>query len=217
MKFLNSRYAKLLTVVLLLEIVGFYGLVRRPEFIPKVSPLSQFPSVIGSWRLSRDLPVEPEVEAVLKADDTLSRTYTNTANEGVFLFVAFFKTQRAGQAPHSPKNCLPGAGWEPLENRIIQVDVPPRQRPIEINKYVVAHGSSKIVTLYWYQSRDRVIASEFAAKFWLVADSIRYDRSDSSLVKVEVAVNENDTDAATRTGVSFLQAAFPVVSHYLPR
>ena len=53
-----------------------------------------------------------------------------------------------------------------------------------VNRYVVEHGEDKSVTLYWYHSHNRVIASEFSAKFWAVADSIRYHRSDTALVRV---------------------------------
>ncbi len=88
--------------------------------------------------------------------------------------------------------------------------------PIRINRYVVSHGEDKSVVLYWYQSERRVIASEFAAKFWLVMDSIRYHRSDTALVRVTVSVANNDTEGATRTGVAFVQTLFPALKQYLP-
>jgi len=81
---------------------------------------------------------------------------------------------------------------------------------------VVAHGDQKSVTLYWYQSRDRVVASELGARFWSVADSIRYHRSDTSLVKVWVPVRENDIEAASRTGLEFVHVLFPAVVKQLP-
>jgi hypothetical protein len=84
------------------------------------------------------------------------------------------------------------------------------------NKYVVAHGNDKSVTLYWYQSHNRVIASEYSAKFWLVADAIRYNRSDTAIVKVVLPVRGNDVDGATRTGIEFVQALFPDVLKQLP-
>ena len=69
---------------------------------------------------------------------------------------------------------MPGAGWQPIEDTKIPVAVPGRDAPIVINKYVIAHGDEQNVVLYWYQSHNRVIAGEFSAKFWLVADAIRY-------------------------------------------
>jgi len=130
--------------------------------------------------------------------------------------VAYFKTQRTGQAPHSPKNCLPGAGWVPSSSSILDVPVRGETQAIPINRYVVSRGGDKSVVLYWYQSRDRVMASEYKAKFWLVADSIRYHRSDTALVRVWVPVIGNNEDAATATGVRFVQAAFPELRRYLP-
>ena len=85
-----------------------------------------------------------------------------------------------------------------------------------INRYLTARGDEKSVTLYWYQSHDRVIAGEFAARFWLIADSIRFRRSDTSLVKVVVPVRNNDADAATRTGVEFVKTLFPPLARQLP-
>jgi len=70
--------------------------------------------------------------------------------------------------------------------------------------------------LYWYQSQRRVIASEFAAKFWLVLDSIRYHRSDTALVRVTVPVIAGDQGTATQLGVAFVQTLFPVLKGYLP-
>jgi EpsI family protein len=161
--------------------------------------------------------IEQDTLDVLKADDTLNRIYLSPARDAnVYLFIAFFKTQRYGQAPHSPKNCLPGNGFEPIESGPIWVAVPGRSEPIRINRYLVARGDEKSVTLYWYQSHDRIIAGEFAAKFWLIADSIRYHRSDTALVKVVVPVREGNADAATRTAIDFVKAAFPPLSRQLP-
>jgi len=70
--------------------------------------------------------------------------------------------------------------------------------------------------LYWYQSRNRIIAGEFAAKFWLIADSIKYHRSDSSLVKVVVPVRNDNADAATKTAIEFVQSVFPAIARQLP-
>ena len=167
--------------------------------------------------MAREFPIEKEVEDVLKADDTLNREYLNSSNTAaIVFFIAFFKTQRYGQSPHSPKNCLPGAGFEPIESSIIHVTVPGRASPIEVNKYVTERGDEKSVTLYWYQSRNRIIASEYWARYWLVMDAIRFRRSDTSIVKIVVPVINDRFDAATNAGVQFIRAAFPALLKALP-
>jgi EpsI family protein len=217
MSFLRNKYACILTIVLLLQGTAFYATAFREERAPRVAPLSAFPALVGGWRMAQDVKIEPEILDILKADDTLNRIYVNpAANAAAFLFIAYFKTQRFGQAPHSPKNCLPGAGWESIESFPISIAVPGRSEPIRSNRYLVAHGDEKSVVLYWYQSHNRIIASEYSAKFWLVADSIRYRRSDSSLVRIVVPVRKGDTDAATRAAVEFVQAVFPDLAKQLP-
>jgi EpsI family protein len=217
MSFLENKYAGILTVVLLLQGTAFYATAFREEKVPPVAPLSAFPAQVGGWRMDQDVKIEQEILDILKADDTLNRSYVNpAANAAAFLFIAYFKTQRFGQAPHSPKNCLPGSGWEPIESYPISITVPGRSEPIRSNRYLVAHGDEKSIVLYWYQSHNHIIASEFSAKFWLVADSIQYRRSDSSLVKIVVPVRNGDTDAATRDAVEFVQAMFPDLTKQLP-
>lgn len=217
MNFLGNRYSRVVTVLLVLQGIAFYAVGLRAEKIPAIPTLSTFPNTFNGWTLYKDIPIEQETLDVLKADDTLNRVYLNADKSmSTFLFVAFFKTQRAGQAPHSPKNCLPGNGYEPIESGPISVAVPGRVEPIQINRYVTARGDEKSVTLYWYQSHGRIIADEYAAKFWLIADSIRYHRSDSSLVKVVVPIRNNDAAGATKTALEFVQTIFPQVSAQLP-
>ena len=217
MKLLNNKYARIVTVCLILQGIVFYTVALRAENAPPTAPLSSFATDIAGWQMYKDVKIEQETLDVLKADDTLNRIYLNPErNANVYFFVAFFKTQRTGQAPHSPKNCLPGNGYEPLESGPISVTVPGRSEPVRINRYLTARGDEKSVTLYWYQSHDRIIAGEFAAKFWLIADSIRYHRSDTALVKVVVPVRGGDADAATRTAVAFVKAVFSPLATQLP-
>jgi len=215
--FLGNKYVRIVTAALVLQGIVFYSVALRAENTPPVSPLSVFPSSLGGWQMANDIGVDQETLDVLKADDTMNRVYLNPARSAaVYLFVAFFKTQRYGQAPHSPKNCLPGNGYEPIESGPILVAVPDRAEPVRINRYLTARGDEKSVTLYWYQSHDRIIANEFTAKFWLIADSIRYHRSDTSLVKIVVPVRGGDAEAATKTAVDFVKAVFSPLARQLP-
>ncbi|MEO8591822.1 MAG: exosortase C-terminal domain/associated protein EpsI [Candidatus Solibacter sp.] len=217
MNVFKNRYARVVTAVLLLQGLVFYAVALRAESTPPVLPLASLANRLGGWQMYKDVQIDQETLDVLKADDTLNRVYvTSEKNASAFLFVAFFKTQRTGQAPHSPKNCLPGNGYEPLESGSIEVAIPGREQPIVINRYLTARGDEKSVTLYWYQSHGRVIAGEFSAKFWLIADSIRFHRSDTSLVKVVVPVRDNDAAAATKTAVEFVKTVFPPLSGQLP-
>ena len=196
----------------------FYATASRREVTPAMSPLNDFPTQIGDWTMLRDDPVSEETEAVLKADDTTNRLYGNKPKDlGAFLFIAYFETQRTGASPHSPKNCLPGGGWEPVEAPgTITFAVEGRTEPITVNRYVVAKGDEQDVVLYWYEGHNRVIASEYWAKFWLVADAVRYRRSDTALVKVVVPVDGGDTARASAAAVQFTKDVYPAIRRQLP-
>lgn len=217
MKFLKHPAARVLTVVLILEACAYYAIASRSELVPPVPPLSTFPFNSSGWQCIREDQIEKDVLDLLKADDTLSRVYVSPSKKEVAtLFIAFFKTQRYGQAPHSPKNCLPGAGWDEVESGTIPVTVPEWNGPIVANRYVVAKGTDKDVVIYWYQSHNRVVANEYAARGWLVLDSIRYRRSDTSIVRVTTRIENSDLEGATQVDMQFIRAVFPDVLKHLP-
>ncbi len=214
--FLRSKYSRILTGILILQAVLFYTL-SHGEAVPIPRPLSEFPARVGDWNLAAEGVIEKEVLDVLKADDTLNRLYAK-GNSGTAanLFVAYFTTQRTGRAPHSPKNCLPGTGWVPSAAGVVSVPLPGQPEPIQVNRYVVTRGDQKSVVLYWYQTRDRVVASEYKAKIYLVLDSIRYRRSDTALVRVVVPFEGNREEQATATAVDFVQSFFGPLRRHLP-
>lgn len=213
---LKSKSARILTFVLLLQALFFYGF-SRGETVPSHRPLEQFQFESGRWSLDQELPLDKDTLEVLKADDILSRAYVDRKNHSMAsLFVAFFETQRTGKAPHSPKNCLPGAGYVPSQAGVREISIPGASEPIRVNQYVVSRGQNQSIVFYWYQARNRVIASEYSAKVFTVADAIRYHRSDTSLVRVVVGVDDGDTKKAAETADDFVRAFFTPLKDYLP-
>lgn len=212
---LKSPRARWLTVFLLAQAAVLYGFSRK-EVVPPSPPLKSMPTELpGGWRLLQEGVIEPEVQKVLKADDLLSRTYQGPGAAPLHLFIAAFRSQRTGQAPHSPKNCLPGAGWVPSKSQIITLDIPGRA-PIELNQYVVQKGDSASVVLYWYQSRDRSVASEYKAKYYVVRDALAENRTDTALIRVVVPFDGKNYAAAAESAKSFIQGAFPTIRSFLP-
>lgn len=213
---LNTKSSRVLSVVLLAQAGLFYGFARH-ENVPPHRPLAQFSLDNSDWTVLQDAPLDQETLDVLKADDLISRLYQNRKTDAVAsLFVAYFETQRTGKAPHSPKNCLPGSGWSSSQAGMIDIRVPGEAEPIRVNRYIVSRGQNQSLVLYWYQARNRVIASEYSAKIYTVTDAIRYNRSDTALVRVVVGVEEGDTQKAEDTAVSFVNAFFEPLKQYLP-
>jgi len=214
-KFLNSTPARLVTIFLLIQTAVLYSSIRT-EYVPPSRPLADVPHQIGTWNMAAESYVDKETQDVLKADDLLSRVYRNSSNGAeASLFVAGFRTQRNGKAPHSPKNCMPGAGWTQLSSENYSIDVG-LAAPIVVNRYVIVHAEERELVFYWYQSRNRVVADEFKAKFWVVADAMRLNRTDTALVRVITNIRENNVDAATSVATDFVRSFFSTLQQYLP-
>jgi EpsI family protein len=212
---MQNKYARILTVVLVIQAALFYA-SSRAENIPSMRPLHDFPRQLSGWMMLQEGYVDDETQAILKADDTLTRTYGNPKFQvAPSFFVAFFKTQRTGKAPHSPKNCLPGSGWEREREDYLDVTIPGMAEPIRVNRYIVSKGEQKSLVLYWYQTQNRVVANEYKAKIMTVGDAIRYNRTDTALVRVVVPVMGNEA-AAQQEAVDFVQSFFIPLRKYLP-
>jgi EpsI family protein len=212
--FLSNPAALVLSILLIGQAIALYGSSRR-EIVPAKPPLSGLAPDIQSWHMIQETELDKETLDVLKADETLSRVYVDASMPlQVQLFVAYFKTQRTGQTPHSPRNCLPGSGWLPTASGIILIPIEGRD-PIEVNRYLVEKGDAKYVVLYWYQSRDRTVASEYKAKVYSVLDAIRYNRTDTALVRVFVPVAAGERES-TETAIQFIQALYPALRQRFP-
>src|SRR5262249_47046365 len=156
----------------------------RSEVFPARLSLQTFPAQLGNWE-GNDLPLDKDVLAVLGPTDYLLRAYQDRDGNAPYidLFIAYFASQRTGDTIHSPKNCLPGAGWSPIDNTRVILSLPDHA-PFPANRYVIAKGNERSIVLYWYWAHDRGVASEYWAKYYLVADSIRMNRTDGSLVRL---------------------------------
>jgi EpsI family protein len=204
------------TVILVVQAALLQSSMRR-EYLPAAKPLTGFPRDFGNWQMLQEGVIEKEVQDVLQADDLLTRQYVDrTTNTGANLFIAYFQTQRNGKAPHSPKNCLPGSGWTPLVQDRIPVEVG-EGKSITVNRYIVQRGDSKSLVLYWYQSRGRAVADEYSAKFWVMADAIRYNRTDTALVRVVIGLSDRvSNEDATVRAKSFVRELYGPLTAKLP-
>ncbi len=186
----------------------------RPEVLPARLPLSSFPFQIGSWH-GTSLPISAEALSVLGPGEFLMRDYENAVGDPVSLYIAYFPSQRTGDTIHSPKNCLPGAGWSPLESGRLNVRNPDGS-VMTVNRYIVGKGLSRALVLYWYQAHGRVTASEYTAKIRLVEDAIRLNRTDGALVRIVVPFT-TDSRAAQQAALAFIRRIQPVLDAYIPR
>lgn len=188
------------------------------ELIPSRASFVSFPRQLGEWT-GTDLTITPDVLAVLGPGDFLLRDYHQATGETpiVELFLAYFPSQRAGDTIHSPRHCLPGAGWLPIQSGQMMISLPDRA-PFIANRYLIAKGERRALAVYWFLAHNRVVANEYWAKFYLIEDSIRLNRSDGSLIRVSTELDQGETaDQAVPRLESVIGGAVPVLDRYVPR
>ena len=174
-------------------------------------PLRDFPASIASMH-SEDLPFNADEIKEIGVDDYTNREYFG-ASRPIELYIGYYKDQRSGDAIHSPKNCLPGAGWEPVRSTRLQIGSD--EKPALVNEYIVEKGTSRDLVLYWYQTHERIVASEYWAKFWLVADGVRHRSTDGAMIRIWTTAADGEESAQARA-TDFARRVYPQVSEFLP-
>jgi EpsI family protein len=204
-------------VLLLLAATGLllYGRDSAERTVAS-EPLSQFPDTIAGWT-SIDQPIDPETLEVLGHGDFLSRVYTKAQEPTpIGLFVGYFPTQRTGVTIHSPKNCLPGAGWA-FESSEYATVKDAAGSAHKVGEYIISNGEHRQFVIYWYQAHGRSVANEYAAKAYLVADAIRMNRTDGALVRVIAPIEQNEGVPGARVRAErFTAQLFPLLPSFIP-
>ena len=199
----------------------FLANARKVEVKVERESFASFPMDLAGWRAVNDPPLEESILKVLGVDDYLSRVYYKQDGAKVGFYMGFYGSQRQGDTIHSPLNCLPGAGWEPVaQGRLLIPNVDGNGRDITVNRYIVRKGLDRQLVLYWYQSHGRVVASEYTSKLLLINDAIRMNRTDGSMVRVIAPIPfdaKDDGLAAEQLAQQFVRVVFPLLPAYLPQ
>jgi EpsI family protein len=88
--------------------------------------------------------------------------------------------------------------------------------PVFVNGYLVAQGTMRDMVLYWYQSHGRIVASEYWAKFLLIADGLKNRPTDGAMVRIWTTAADGEETAQARA-VEFAQRVYPQVDEFLPK
>jgi exosortase D (VPLPA-CTERM-specific) len=202
-------------------LVGFLCvtlLVQRPtEIFPARSRFSEFPLTLDRWRGHTE-SMEGIYSDTLKFDDYLLADYADGTGMPVNLYMAYYKSQRKGEAVHSPRSCLPGGGWQlrDFAQRTIS-GVTIDGAPLRVNRTVVELGGQRQLVYYWFQQRGRVITNEFVVKWYLFWDALTRHRTDGALVRLIVPLPPAaDEVRADRRLTDLARRIAPILTRYVP-
>ena len=199
--------------VLMLTAFCYLSFFNKSEAVPPKKELSTFPKTIGAWTGSEAF-FDPQVYDVLGVDDSVLINYTSPDGKFVQLYVGYYHSQREGDLIHSPKNCLPGAGWLITRTSTEQLSLP--EKDIDVIKLILEKGEEKQMVLYWFQSRGRFIASEYAQKIYMVWDSLTKNRTDEAFIRLIAPVGIKGDNFSTNYLKDFAEQIIPILEEYLP-
>jgi EpsI family protein len=193
----------------------------KGEVVPIRESLVSFPMTLDGWQGQRLPDFEDRIEKVLGVDEYLNAAYVSRGRPSVGLYMGYYASQREGDTMHSPLNCLPGAGWLPVQQRRTTIDVEDSRGPrsIEVNNFIIEKGLERQVVIYWYQSHGRVVASEYYGKVYLVLDAVRLNRTDGAMIRVVVPILGSEAGAqqhAEQAGINFTRVLFRQLDRFLP-
>jgi len=190
------------------------GFASHSERIKPNKPFSEFPLEIDQWKGQKG-ELDQEVYNILGVEDYILANYRKTSGATVNLYVGFYQSQKEGDIIHSPKNCMPGSGWNITDTSIETINMADTEKSINVIKLLLQKGAEKQVVLYWFQSRGRIISSEYMQKIWLVVDSVTKQRTDGSFVRLTspVTIDEKTT---VRVLKDFANKIYPYLNEHIP-
>lgn len=206
----------IITIALLLITAAANYAFSRPEAELPRRTLAEFPKVIGQWKSIGDNFIDDASMQVLLVDDYIMRNYINPDGEIIGLYIGYFKTQREGKQVHSPRQCLPGAGWDIAKRKILPLKPKNHNPPeVSVNFYLMEKGIQRQLYLWWYQGRGRIYASEYLNKLYRIVDAITMHRTDGALVRINMGVRK-DINNTMEAELAFIDNVLPIISDYIP-
>jgi exosortase D (VPLPA-CTERM-specific) len=222
-----GKPAAVLLLILIASVWPARALPKRLEVHPVRADFTEFPLQIGPWRGQRQA-IEAMYLDTLKLDDYILADFSRDAPDGsrgnlgpapspVNLYVAYYASQRTGEAAHSPRACLPGGGWRILDFTQRELEGVRSGAPLRVNRVIVQHGAQRQLVYYWFEERGRDITNEYLVKWYLLEDAVMRNRTDGALVRLITPLqpNESASQADARL-VQFAGLALPALRAYLP-
>jgi EpsI family protein len=210
----RSSFRLWITAGVLLGAFVLLHTASHGEPIIQRQPLHELSYTFNNWS-GEEQQLEEKIVNAVGVTDYTNRVYSQSGGVPVGLYIGYYGSQKTGDTIHSPKNCLPGAGWQPIKSGEATLTIA-GPRKIVVNEYVIQQDLDKELVFYWYQGRGRVIASEYAGKFWMVADAITRKRTDGALVRLLTPMNDGEERAFARLS-SFAQDSFSEIERMLPK
>jgi len=158
---------------------------KGQKAVPLAAPIQSVLPSIDGYQMN-DQKISDEERRVAGMTNFVARAYSRDSVLAFTTLVSYYDRQTRGKSIHSPRNCLPGAGWEVLVGGTETVSA--NGTNYVINRYMLQNRGARAVVYYWYQGRGRVVASEYAVKWNLLRDAAFLGHTEEALVRVVVPI-----------------------------
>ncbi len=209
---MNLKHTLIAAGVMVLGMLMLQFVNHAEDIQPNV-PLSAFPSTIDEWA-GQERRFDQAVYDELGVDDSYLGVYRTPDGRQAQIYIGFYQSQREGDLIHSPRNCMPGSGWNIIRSSLTPVNR--MGEPAKVIRMVLQNGERKQAMLYWFQSRGRIISSEYMQKIYLVVDSITRHRTDGSFIRLLAPIVDNDEEKAFASLKEFAEKVMPVLDRHIP-
>lgn len=209
---INIAIKPIYGVIFLLCLATFVikPLGERKDFIPIRKDFFSFPTQISTWNGVRD-NLDLKTVKFLNLSDYVLINFKNPDNKIVNFYAAYYETQKHGAVPHSPKQCIPGGGWQ------IKAIKTASYQGVNFNRVLIQKEDQKQLVYYWYKQRDKTIANEYQLKWNTFLESFENRRTEATLVRLTTSLSENETfEIADERLKQFILIIKPKFTNYIP-
>lgn len=168
-----------------------YWSVTRPAPDVFSADLESMPSSLGPWSGAK-VGLDPEVEALLNADEAMFRQYRHAESEQTVALLAVYRKYGRREFAHRPEMCYPAAGFEIISRGYSTM--PFAGRTIPVYKVVAQKGTDREIIVYWFASGERTEASYVKQQVWMALDRLRAQKYGWAFIRLNSPVMYSDDD-----------------------
>ncbi len=180
-----------LTIVIVTVAISAMIKFYRPASNAQIN-FDAFPLSRGDWTGVRE-EVPDYVIEMLNPKEILAATYTNGRGARVQVLFDFFSGEASFGGPHSPRNCLPGAGWSLSPASLHPIAL--SDRTITVDRIVIGRDNTKQVMDFWYVTNYGETSSDYRLKLYSMLSSLTLKPRDVAFIRLIADDNEESRAA----------------------
>ncbi len=209
---------------LALNFYTYHHLATDPV-TPARKDFASFPLELGEWSCAEREKMTADVESNLGVTDYLICNYRRSNPRSlVGVYVGYHASQvreegggSGENSIHPPAHCLPGSGWDIIDNETVSLDMPGLvESPGRAKRLIIAKGKQRQLVYYWYQSRGRMIAEDWQKIVYVGWDRATRSRTDGSLTRFTIPIVRDREDRAEQAFRDLAPRILTRLSSYVP-